>query len=345
MCVFLLKQVISSYVLHKSPVYATFIDASKAFNRVNHGKLFQKLEARNVPTCFVRLLKYWYSAQSMKVKWANCVSQSFKVTNGVRQGGVLSPYLFSLYMEELSEKLNNTPAGCCLGNLSVNHLMYADDICCFSSSACGLQDLLDVCTDYAKTHEIVFNCKKTVGVLFCTKDMNCFQTRNIKINNSPVKFVSKVSYLGVYLKSNLRDDEDIARQVRCLYCAANKLKARFAKCSTHVKNILFRAHCMGFYASQLWCNYSSAAINRLRVAYNDAFRILHGLPRYYSAGEYQVQYNIPTFYALLRKNMYRFVQRCYTSANTWISALMTSDSYYASSYYKHYCNAVYMQQE
>ena len=67
-----------------------------------------------------------------------------------------------------------------------------------------------------------------------------------------------------------------------------------------MKNILFRARCMCFYASQLWCNYSTSALNRLKVAYNDAYRILHGMPRYHSAIESQIYYNIDSFYALQR---------------------------------------------
>ena len=46
-----------------------------------------------MPTCFVKILYYWYSKQNMKVKWGNCLSSPFSVSNGVRQGGVLSPYL------------------------------------------------------------------------------------------------------------------------------------------------------------------------------------------------------------------------------------------------------------
>ena len=64
-----------------------------------------------------------------------------------RQGGVLSPYLFSVYMDDLPHKLNNTDTGCCIGNLTLNHIMYADDLCCFAASAGGLQDLLDVCSN------------------------------------------------------------------------------------------------------------------------------------------------------------------------------------------------------
>ena len=74
MCVFTLKQLISSYHKQSSPVYYAFLDASKAFDRVNHYMLFKKLIERNMPTCFVRILHYWYSKQNMKVIWGNCLS-------------------------------------------------------------------------------------------------------------------------------------------------------------------------------------------------------------------------------------------------------------------------------
>ena len=128
-----------------------------------------------------------------------------------------------------------------------------------------------------------------------------------------IRFVKTVKYLGVYLDSSLADENDINRQVRSLYCTANKLKQNFIRCSSSVKNILFRSYCMTFYASQVWCNYRPSSLKRLRVAYNDSFRILHCLPRYTSAREQQVLYNITIFDALLRKYMYSFVSRCFQS--------------------------------
>ena len=102
MSVFLLKQTINSYVESNTCVFSVFLDATKAFDRVNHYKLFKKLNARHVPTCFVHLLQYWYAHQTMQVKWGNRLSESFLITNGVRQGGVLSPYLFAIYIDNLS---------------------------------------------------------------------------------------------------------------------------------------------------------------------------------------------------------------------------------------------------
>ena len=78
---------------------------------------------------------------------------------------------------------------------------------------------------------------------------------------------------------------------------------------------------MCFYASQLWCNYSTSAIYRLKVAYNNAYRILYGMTRYHSARASQIYYSIDSFYALQRKNTNKFVERCHLSQNLWLKML------------------------
>ena len=113
MSVFLLKQTINSYVESNTCIFSVFLVATKAFDRMNHYKLFKNLIARHVPSCFVRLLQYWYAHQTMQVKWGKCLSESFLVRNGVRQGGVLSPCIFAIYSDDLLVKLNKLQAGCC----------------------------------------------------------------------------------------------------------------------------------------------------------------------------------------------------------------------------------------
>ena len=111
MCVFLLKQAVSFYNKHDTPVYATFLDASKAYDRVDHFMLFKKMILCNIPLCLVRLLLYWYKSQMLCIKWGSHFSEFFGVSNGVRQGGVLSPYLFALYLNDLSTNLNAIKSG------------------------------------------------------------------------------------------------------------------------------------------------------------------------------------------------------------------------------------------
>lgn len=156
MSVFLLKQMISHYVNKGSPVYALFLDSSKAFDRVNHDLLFKKLIERNVPMCFVRLLCFWYKQQSIVVRWGNHFSKPFTTSSGVRQGGILSPLLFSVYMDGLSDELNCMNIGCYAGNFCINHIMFADDLCCICPSIKGLQKLVNVCENYACRHDILF---------------------------------------------------------------------------------------------------------------------------------------------------------------------------------------------
>ena len=288
MCIFLLKQIISSYLQQGSPIFSVFLDASKAFDRVSHELLFKKLLLHDVPPCFIRLLRYWYRQQQMRVRWGSQLSQSFGVSNGVRQWGILSPYLFAVYIDQLSKDLNRVPAGCYIGNTLVNHIIYADDICCFSPSVAGLQDLLAVCDSFSCKNRIVFNSNKSQCMQFFPKSFPLTNVPVVRLCNETLNLSKKVKYLGVYLTNALTDDDDINRQVRSLYCSANQLKSAFSHCSFDVKNLLFKSYCTNFYGSHLWSNYLKSSFHSIRVAYNDCYRMLHNLPRYTSAREFQV---------------------------------------------------------
>ena len=102
LAIYTLKNTIDYYRNFNSPVYVCFLDASKAFDKVNHWSLFKKLLDRKVPQTIVRMLMFWYQKQRFCVKWGSSTSNYFNVGNGVRQGSILSPYLFALYIDELS---------------------------------------------------------------------------------------------------------------------------------------------------------------------------------------------------------------------------------------------------
>ena len=250
----------------------------------------------------------------MKIRWDNYFFDSFLVSIGVRQGGILSPYLFSLYIDDLTHNSNNVKSG----NYCLNHIMFADDICLFSASLVGLQDLLNTCYQYAQSYKMLFNCSKSFGMLFAPKIFNLSSSPKLLIDNSEISFVQSVKYLGLHIDSDLTDDIDIQRQVKSLYCSANKLKQQFSKCSLEVKNYLFKYFCMPFHESHLWCNYRKYNFSRLRVAYNDSYRILHHIPRCVSDRNHQVQSNIDILYALIRKHIFSFINRCMNSENIFI---------------------------
>jgi hypothetical protein len=92
-------------------LFVCFIDFSKAFDKVNYWKLLNKLLDYKIDISITRVLAYWFSKQELSVRWQSAVSQSFAVGNGTRQGGILSPYLFTRYIRELRIGLQSTQSG------------------------------------------------------------------------------------------------------------------------------------------------------------------------------------------------------------------------------------------
>ena len=91
----------------------------------------------------IKLLLFWYSRQRMFVRWGNTCSTSFCVTNGVKQGRIISSMLSNLYMDDLSLKLNCSGVEGHIGTSFINHLCYADDLCLISLPSSGMQHLLN----------------------------------------------------------------------------------------------------------------------------------------------------------------------------------------------------------
>jgi hypothetical protein len=162
MCIFTLKEAIRYYNSTGSHIFVCFMDASAAFDRISYSKLFRKLIDKGIPTYLVRILYYWYFKQTVCVRWNRTISEKFYVSNGVRQGGILSPLLFNVYMNNLSFQLNSLPIGCVLQNRILNNRMYADDIVLIAPSLKGLQKLVNTCFKYGSSHNIIFNKNKTV---------------------------------------------------------------------------------------------------------------------------------------------------------------------------------------
>ena len=163
-CVFVAKQVIDYYKSNGSPVYLCFLDLSKAFDRVDHSLLVTKLMSRKVPGIIARILQSWYATQTFIVQWGNCLSSPFTVTNGVRQGGILSPYLFNVFIDDLSQVLRNTLYGCYVNDQCFNHVMYADDTLLLAPSPTAL-------LDWRKLHK-----KQHVSAFFGKSVLKCHLT-------------------------------------------------------------------------------------------------------------------------------------------------------------------------
>ena len=168
-CTYAFKQTVQYYRQRGSLVFCCFIDFSKAFDNVNYWLLFCKLidyNNSNTRLISVRLLAYWHSHQEMFVSWHNCHSACFSVLNGVRQGGVLSPFFIScIYIRNLINDVVMSRSGCYIAGVCVNLLAYADDIVLLYPSWHGLQKLLNIIEKATVAIEMSFDTNKTVYMI------------------------------------------------------------------------------------------------------------------------------------------------------------------------------------
>ena len=139
---------------------------SKAFDRVNRCKLLTKLENRGVAKYILRLIRYDFISQHICIRWGNSYADFFYIYEWSENRGVFSPLFFNVYMDNLSTQLKSQQIGCSTGDVVVNHMLYADDIALFSTSAKGLQKLLDMCFTYGCSHDIQFNPSKSGGYVY-----------------------------------------------------------------------------------------------------------------------------------------------------------------------------------
>ena len=185
---------------------------------------------------------FWYQTQLVCIKWGKFTSDYFSFSNGVRQGGILSPKLFALYINNLTNKLIDCKAGCYIDIQCINHVLYADDICLMAPTATAMQCMLDLCYNYGLDNDVLFNPLKSVCMLFKPKGYKLYSP-NIMIGTEVLKYVDHIKYLGITLCETLKDDEDMIRQMRLLYAKSNKLLRIFSHCTTDAKLVLFHSYC------------------------------------------------------------------------------------------------------
>ena len=146
---FVLKETVFEYCSQNSKVYSCFLDFSKAFDNVSHEILRSKLKEIGIPSLYINIIKFWYANQFARVRYNGKYSGSWKICNGVRQGGILSGLLFCLYINSLIDRISKLNIGSKLGLQSSNIIAYADDIVLLAPSASSLQCMMDIVNEEA----------------------------------------------------------------------------------------------------------------------------------------------------------------------------------------------------
>ena len=136
------------------------------------------------------------------VKWGNKISKPVKLTAGCRQGGILSPYLFTIYVDSVLNRLAISGYGCHVKGVCFNSIMYADDLIILAISMQHIRHLVDICIEEFKIINMDININKSAFMRI--GDRHGADVNAILVNNFSLRSVQEMKYLEIVICSGRR---------------------------------------------------------------------------------------------------------------------------------------------
>ena len=336
-CTWAVQETISHYLRRGSDVYCCLLDFSKAFDKVNFDQLFQKLIARKVPAIVLRLVSFIYMNQSCYIRWNSVESESFTVRNGVRQGAILSPSLFCVYLDVLLSRLRDAGIGCHIGGEFLGGFGYADDVTLLSPTRQGLQSMLTICEEFSEGHSMLFSTdpvpskSKTKCMLF-SRHKSADQVLNLQLNGDNLPWVSTAKHLGNHLSSKLNlsplspeTKTDLLCKRAILYDKVHQVQQQFGYCDPKLVLKLLSIYSTALYGSPLW-QLNSEEHFKLNRSWNTAIKIIWDLPHSTHTRFLESLCPVPHLESVLHGRSIGFIQSLSRSTKQLIKLLFHSCS-------------------
>ena len=258
-----------------------------------------------------------------RVAWNGTYSKSFRVSNGVRQGAIISPILFCVYFDVLLDNLSSRGIGCHIGLLCTGALAYADDLVLLAPSANAMRSMLCVCDDYAARYNVLFNANKSkcicchpIGISKCGSRLFCYPP--FFIGSHPIEYVDKWPHLGHIISNDCDDKEDLHAKKTSLIGQINKIICTFRNVNCCTKTKLVKAYCTSFYGAEIW-DLSHSDIESLCITWRKGIRRIYQLPFTTHSVLIPGLCDTLPLIDLFHKRMLNFVYRCLNSQSSLVN--------------------------
>ena len=204
--IFCMHNITQKHIQVQKDMYACFIDYSKAFDRIHHINLIECLEKVGIDGKDIQIIGNLYWRQKAAIRVGKERSDYTDIQRGVRQGCVLSPYLFNIYTEFIFRESQEL-TGVNIGGENINSLRYADDTVLMTNSKEDLNELVQEVKHHSRRAGLEMNAKKTKAMVFSkTSDT---PRADLTIDGIHIEQVEKFKYLGATITEDGRSETEI----------------------------------------------------------------------------------------------------------------------------------------
>ena len=214
--IIILSSLVQKYLNENKRLYCVFVDFKKAFDCVYRNALWLKLYKQGIQGKLLRIIRDMYQKVKSCVKSCNTYSEFFEYSVGLRQGEVISPIMFSLFIEDielmLQDKFNS---GLQINDMLLILLLFADDMVILGNTPEDLQNSLDLLLTYCNEWSLDVNILKTKVMVF-RKRGNLLQNESFTYNNSKLDIVNDFNYLGTVFNYTGSFGLNIQQLVKCI---------------------------------------------------------------------------------------------------------------------------------
>ena len=278
--IFVARQIQEKSVEQHQDLYMVFVDLAKAFDTVNRPLLWEVLAKFGCPPTFLGVLRAFHEGSMGRVSSSGLKSEPFLIESGVKQGCVIAPILFNLFLAAVSSVAKqqiNSEDGIRLsyrldGNLfnlrrlqartrvteeAIHELQYADDTALVSSTKEGLQRTIDAVSNTYSRAGLAININKTEVLSMCEQEQ---EPQIFTINQQPLKNTEEFTYLGSVLTDSCDLTSEVQRRIGLAGAAFGRLSHRVfmnRNLTTTTKVSVYKAVCLSIllYGSESWVPY------------------------------------------------------------------------------------------
>jgi hypothetical protein len=278
---FALNETIITHTEENQHCYFVTLDAEKAFDKIWRNGLFYKLKY-HFPRNLVIMLKLYYETSCGKMKVnGNLFSKSFPIKCGVKQGGILSPYLFNFFMHDLIVECLSLNIGANIYGVNISTFLYADDVSILGKELHEIQQLLNICENYGSDWGINFSGSKSKFIVFGTQRLN---DSILILKNLKLELAETIKFLGIFFNYKLDFSKFILEKfqsVRNSFFSLNSCGLRPHGINPHLQSYFYKTFCLSKLVYGLeFMNLNSCTIKNLDQQQNSLIKYMLGTSKY-----------------------------------------------------------------